>query len=119
MAINIASRLTLSQLEDHLWASADLFRGLTDVEVQRDYVLALLFFKRACDIYGEESARALDELDGVPNAEAIIAANPDAYHGLRIPAGAFWHEAIDVDDEPPTGAVASDSETPPPGLGES
>ena len=89
--------LTLRSLEDHLWASADLFRGLTDVEVQRDYVLALLFFKRASDQHREETAAAIEELGGVDDGEAIIAANPDAYHSLRIPDGEFWDDVIAAD----------------------
>jgi hypothetical protein len=97
MAINVSAPLTLRTLEDHLWASADLFRGLTDVEVQRDYVLALLFFKRACDLYSEETAAAVEELGAVEGAEAIIAANLDAYHSLRIPEGALWDEVRETD----------------------
>lgn len=87
----------LSSLEDHLWASADLFRGLTDVEVQRDYVLALLFFKRACDIYAEETAVAIEELGDIEQAEEIINANLDAYHVLRIPEGRAWGDVIETD----------------------
>jgi type I restriction enzyme M protein len=97
MAINVALPLSLRALEDHLWASADLFRGLTDVEVQRDYVLALLFFKRASDIYKEETAAAIEELGAIEEAQDIIHANLDAYHALRIPAGAFWDEARRTD----------------------
>jgi len=99
MAIDVAAPLTLNQLEDHLWASADLFRGLTDVEVQRDYVLALLFFKRACDIYAEETAAAIEELGGIDEAEDIISANLDAYHVLRIPGGATWDEVRRTDQD--------------------
>jgi type I restriction enzyme M protein len=99
MAVDVSAPLTLPQLEDHLWASADLFRGLTDVEVQRDYVLALLFFKRACDIYAEERAAAIEELGGV-DAEAIVEAQPDAFYSLRIPDGSRWDEVreSDLDD---------------------
>ena len=97
MAINVDGPLTLNALEDHLWASADLFRGLTDVEVQRDYVLALLFFKRACDIYAEETAAAIEELGGIKEAIDIVNANPDAYHVVRIPEGCFWDEVRRTD----------------------
>src|SRR4051794_37394227 len=80
MATDVAAPLSLRALEDHLWTSADLFRGLTDVEVQRDYVLALLFFKRASDIHREETAAAIEELGHAPDPAAIIATNVDAYH---------------------------------------
>ncbi len=94
MAAHPTEALTLKALEDHLWDSADLFRGLTDVEVQRDYVLALLFFKRACDIYAEETAAAIEDLGGIDEATKIIEVNLDAYHVLRIPADAVWDEVI-------------------------
>lgn len=97
MVIDVGAPLTLRSLEDHLWASADLFRGLTDVEVQRDYVLALLFFKRASDFHRDETAAAIEELAEVEDAEAIVAANPDAYHSLRIPDGMFWEDVIAAD----------------------
>lgn len=99
MVISFDAPLTLSALEDHLWASADLFRGLTDVEVQRDYVLALLFFKRACDLYADETAAAIEDLGAIPEAAAIVAANPDAYHAIRIPEGAFWDDVRAVDQD--------------------
>ena len=97
MAVDIVGPLSLRALEDHLWTSADLFRGLTDVEVQRDYVLALLFFKRACDIYNEETAAAVEELGGIDEVEDIINANLDAYHTLRIPEDAFWDDVRRTD----------------------
>jgi type I restriction enzyme M protein len=97
MATHPTEALTLKALEDHLWASADLFRGLTDVEVQRDYVLALLFFKRACDIYAEETAAAITELGEIDVAGEIIEVNLDAFHALRIPDGAVWDEVIQTD----------------------
>lgn len=97
MAISPTEAFSLPSLEDHLWASADLFRGLTDVEVQRDYVLALLFFKRACDIYAEETAAAIEDLDDIEQAEEIIDANLDAYHVLRIPEGGTWADVIQTD----------------------
>src|SRR6202007_2732129 len=52
--------LTLRRLEDHLWQAADLFRN--KVSNQKDYILALLFFKRASDLYKEELEAALAEL---------------------------------------------------------
>jgi len=97
MAIDVAAPLDLRTLESHLWTSADLFRGLTDVEVQRDYVLALLFFKRASDIHTEETGDAIAELENVEDAVAIIAANPEAYHSLRVPDDMFWDAVIATD----------------------
>lgn len=97
MAIDPKSPLTLRALEDHLWAAADLFRN--KVSNQKDYILALLFFKRASDRHREETAVALAELDGVLSEEAlgIIKANPRAYHSLSIPDKHFWEDVIGAD----------------------
>lgn len=95
MPIDPTAPLTVKALGDHLWESEGLFRN--KISNQKDYVLALLFFKRACDRYAEETAAALDDLAGVPGAEQIIAANPSAYHSILVPAGAFWHDVRNTD----------------------
>lgn len=99
MAIDTTAPLTLRALEDHLWRSADLFRN--KISNQKDYVLALLFFKRASDRYREETASALAELDqqsvAGEAAAAIIAANPKAYHSILIPEGHFWEDVRNTD----------------------
>src|SRR3954471_14199428 len=94
MAIDVAQPLTLRQLEDHLWASADLFRN--KVSNQKDFILALLFFKRASDLYGEETAAALEQLGDVPNADEL--ARDSAFHILQVPAGHTWEDVRDTDE---------------------
>ncbi len=88
-----APELTLRRLEDHLWAAADLFRN--KVSNQKDYILALLFFKRASDIYAEETEIALAQLAGVDGAEEI--ARDRAFHILEIPAGHSWDDVRNTD----------------------
>jgi type I restriction enzyme M protein len=99
MAIDPTAPLTLRALEDHLWRSADLFRN--KISNQKDYVLALLFFKRASDRHREETAAALEELagQGVPGEAAakVIAANPKAYHSILIPEEHFWEDVRNTD----------------------
>jgi hypothetical protein len=56
MPIDPTALLTVKALRDHLWESEGLFRN--KISNQKDYVLALLFFKRACDRYAEETAAA-------------------------------------------------------------
>lgn len=49
-------QITLSQLESHLWASANILRGPVDAADFMTYIFPLLFFKRICDVWDEEYA---------------------------------------------------------------
>jgi HsdM N-terminal domain len=68
---------TVRRLEDHLWQAADLFRN--KVSNQKDYILALLFFNRASDLYKEELEAAL---------ESAFAFTPAAFCASNAPVGA-------------------------------
>jgi type I restriction enzyme M protein len=85
--------LSLRRLEDHLWQAADLFRN--KVSNQKDYILALLFFKRASDLYAEEVTAALAELGDVPQREDL--ARDPAFHALQVPQGHTWEEVRNTD----------------------
>lgn len=86
--------MTLRQLEDHLWQAADLFRN--KVSNQKDYILALLFFKRASDLYCEEADAALEELGDIDGA-AELSRDP-AFHVLQVPEGQGWDDVRDTDE---------------------
>src|SRR2546422_9103926 len=94
MATTEPAALTLPRLEDHLWQAADLFRN--KVSNQKDYILALLFFKRASDLYKEELEVALEELGDVPNADEL--ARDSAFHVLQVPEGHTWDDVRNTDE---------------------
>jgi type I restriction enzyme M protein len=97
MAIDPSHPLTLSALEDHLWRAADLFRN--KVSNQKDFILALLFFKRASDTFEESVERLAAELEeGLGSEEARAYARQPRLHALVVPEGASWVEARATDN---------------------
>lgn len=78
--------VTLSQLEAHLWESANILRGPVDASDFKTYIFPLFFFKRISDVYDEERAAAIDEL-GMDFPES---------HCFQIPDGCHWEDVRGV-----------------------
>jgi len=51
--------VTLSELEAHLWESANILRGPVDQADYKSYVFPLLFLKRISDVYDEVGPHAV------------------------------------------------------------
>jgi type I restriction enzyme M protein len=80
------SKLTLDQLEAHLWESANILRGSIDAGDYKHYIFGLLFYKRLCDVWEEEYEVRLEEFH-----DKELAADPDE-HRFHIPQGHFWKD---------------------------
>jgi len=48
-------KLTLQQLEAHLWGAANILRGKTAGQDYENYILSLMFYKRLCDQWEREA----------------------------------------------------------------
>lgn len=91
--MSMSSRITLDELKSYLWNSAVLLRTSIDAGAYKQYIFPLLFFKRICDVYDEESAKVLAENDG--NEEALEW--PES-HSFVIPKGAHWRDVRSVSE---------------------
>src|SRR5690606_11979476 len=78
--------ITLSQLESHLWESANILRGPVDAADFKTYIFPLLFFKRICDVWDEEYDEIVDE-----TGDAELALFPES-HRFQIPDDCHWND---------------------------
>ena len=78
--------INLSQLEGHLWESANILRGPVDAADFKTYIFPLLFFKRICDVWDEEYAEIVDE-----TGDAELALFPES-HRFQIPDDCHWND---------------------------
>ena len=79
------ARISQQQLESYLWGAAVLLRGTIDAGDYKQFIFPLLFFKRLCDVFDEETQAALAESGG----DEAFAAYPEN-HRFQIPSDAHW-----------------------------
>lgn len=83
----MTTRISQQQLEFYLWGAATLLRGTIDAGDYKQFIFPLLFYKRLCDVYDEETKTALVESEG----DKDFAAYPEN-HRFQIPTDAHWNE---------------------------
>jgi type I restriction enzyme M protein len=81
----MSQRITQQQLESYLWGAATLLRGTIDAGDYKQFIFPLLFYKRLCDVFDEETQAALKESGG----DTDFAAYPEN-HRFQIPSEAHW-----------------------------
>ncbi len=81
----MADTLTQVDLERYLWGAAEYLRGKFFASYYKQFIFPLLFFKRMCDVYDEESEQAIKDFkeDGTSFPES---------HRFVIPKGSHWND---------------------------
>lgn len=80
-------KLTRSELENHLWKSADILRGSIDSSDYKIYIFGFLFLKRLSDRFEEEAQECIR--NGLP---ADIAYSDPDEHEFFVAERARWSE---------------------------
>lgn len=73
--MNDVDNLALNELESYLWEATHILSDFIEVCDYKSYILPILFLKRLCDVYDEETA-ALKE------------------HRVVVPKGCHWSDVI-------------------------
>ena len=90
----MAERITINELKSYLWGSAVLLRTSIDAGAYKQYIFPLMFFKRMCDVYDEESEKALQEY-----GEDISLYPEEELHTFLIPKGCHWNDVRQVTED--------------------
>lgn len=87
-------KLSLQQLEAHLWGAANILRGKTAGQDYKNYILSLMFYKRLCDQWECEADDAITELERQQGRtfsdkeKAVFRKRGE--HRFKIPDGSRW-----------------------------
>jgi len=83
----MSNRIPLNELEEYLWGSAVLLRSNIDAGAYKQYIFPLLFFKRICDVYDEETTNAFQKY-----GDEAKEFSEDELHTFVVPTGYHWKD---------------------------
>src|SRR5438128_10948121 len=91
-------KLTLQQLEAHLWGAANILRGKTAGQDYKNHILSLMFYKRLCDQWEREADEAIAEQEKI-QGRAFSDQQKEIFrrrgsHRFVIPEGAHWSDVL-------------------------